>query len=195
MTPTRNNIATTAPYRLNARAFTAVELIATLALATVLMAAVLSITGNLARNLRSQKQTQNHSKQTLWLNAAHKIIATDLLHAQQVTSTKTGLHIIGYATINNPPNNTTHHPVHIDYIIDNSETPTRLWRQQHQLNTTPARTTRQLVALGVTDIQFTTPLTDSAPPDDANNPSAPTASEYSITLVTQQPPTRETHPP
>lgn len=126
------------------RALTLIELVVSLAIVSMLMVAVMTVIGGLSR---SERRDQAQHEGNRLASPLRDILANDLVHATQFTSTPDGCQLRTYAAIDPATMERNHRPVGIEYLVQIIAQRRWLVRVQHDENGGPD--VRQLVCCDV----------------------------------------------
>lgn len=137
-------------------AFTLIEVLASTALAVLLMVAVLGVSQSTAGHRRAMAEVVHTP---LWVDRAFDLIAWDLQHARSYAIEPDRLTLAGYGSLDTDTNRPTYRPVLIEYRLVNNN----LIRTQTDLNAiTTSSTRKSLVGRGIGSFKTIMSSTDNA---------------------------------
>ena len=120
------------PFRRQGHGFTAIEMIATTALAAILMIGLLSITSSISR---SQARLDDHKPRRSVRDQLTHLLRWDLTHARAVRVKETSrLQLLSYNDIDRQGGEASHQPVRIEYRLKQNEPRSVLVRRQRPGN-------------------------------------------------------------
>ena len=130
--------------------FTAVELLAALALASLLMVAVLGVLGSIGR---TRATLTRHGGPNPWLSDIEPVIRQDLLDARTLDVSGGAVHLQGYGALDPVNLVRTHRPADIRYLVRQAGACSLLIREQRTFDDrTGAKVLTQIVALDVASV-------------------------------------------
>jgi hypothetical protein len=166
-------------------AFTLIEQLAAVALASAFMLAGFAVLGRLSHRATPQPS----GDEARALRHAADLIAWDLSEAARLHSTDSGLNISGFGSLD-AAMNPTHRPVRIEYKVEHVGSAWRLVRRQTSLDVMSNRGSRtDWVADGIARIELTPlspvdqPTTRPAPDLFGPNDAMPLSEKVQLTLV------------
>ncbi|QNN21548.1 prepilin-type N-terminal cleavage/methylation domain-containing protein [Planctomycetales bacterium ZRK34] len=159
--------------------FTLLELIAALALSTLLMLGLLTVITAISSPRSTTEAgdfSQDHTTQLLISLVRH-----DLMHAQDITVEANHIKIQGYGALDSQSLTPTHRRAEVEYLIEQHEELTILVRQQRDVDDlTATNTHRHLLATDVSQFMLTPmrPL-----PSATTAPSSPESTAYRLVVT------------